>query len=178
MVDLFADRKNFNCAEFFSQSFSEGCSGIDATTSVWPPNKVLYAFPPIKHIALLVLARALRANCQIYILVPIWPSSPLFIYLCPDGAHFRPEIRAWRYVDRNSIHDGGASSAFFTKKPGKSLLLGHSRMFVMVYLDTRIDQSVANFNYIPNQFGKRFCIHFHLSGRALCSICSRYQKNR
>ena len=176
VVDLFADRKNFNCAEFFSQSFSEGCSGIDATISVWPADKVLYAFPPIKLIPL-VLARALRSYCQIYILTPIWPSSPLFIHLCPDGAHFRPEIRAWRYVDRESLRDGISSSAFFTKKPGKPIL-GHSRMFVMIYLDTRIDQSVANFNYIPSQFGKKFCLRFHLSGRALCPVCSRYQSNR
>ena len=51
-------------------------------------------------------------------------------------------------------------------------------MFVMIYLDTRIDQSVANFNYIPSQFGKKFCLRFHLSGQALCPMCSRYQINQ
>ena len=71
-----------------------------------------------------------------YLIVPIWPSSPLFLHLCPDGAHFRPEILAWRYVNRYEIQDGVSKRHFFTYRAGEPLI-GHKRMFVMLYIDSR-----------------------------------------
>ena len=57
-IDLFADRRNSNCPQFYSQTFSQGCLGVDALSSIWPTNGLLYAVPPIIH-APVVLHRAL-----------------------------------------------------------------------------------------------------------------------
>ena len=51
-LDLFADRRNARCANFFSQTTSEGCAGVHALSisSIWPTELLLYALPPaISH---------------------------------------------------------------------------------------------------------------------------------
>ena len=80
-VDLFANRRNTKCPKsFFSQTYSEHCIGLDATTTTWPPGKTLYAFPPIKALTK-VLTRALNSQCELFLLCPLWPSHPFFSYL-------------------------------------------------------------------------------------------------
>ena len=76
-VDLFANSRNAKCNHFYSLSLSEGCSGIDAMTTAWPLGQLLYAFPPIPLLTRF-LARAFEASEAMYIVLPIWPSSPFF----------------------------------------------------------------------------------------------------
>ena len=78
------------------------------------------------------MAKALtHKGDPVFLLLPVWPSSPFFPAICPDGNHLRKEVKAWRYVDRNELRDGVSSKAFFTKKTGEGIR-GHKHMFIYI----------------------------------------------
>lgn len=168
-VDLFASRRNSKCPDFFSQTYSDGCMGISATEAAWPQDgSLLYAFPPIRSLAV-VLSRALHTECAIYILLPIWPSSPFHTLFCPDGSHFREEILAWRYIDRTQLLKGLAPPPFFAYDASNAVV-GHANMFVMVYLDSRRNRK----SLIPrSHYNRSFCLRAHYTGDASCTSCNR-----
>jgi hypothetical protein len=164
--DLCASRRNAKVERFWSQTYSEGCSGVSVCDTCWPSTGSLYIFPPIKLLPR-VLARAISHKGDPTLLVlPIWPSSPFFTTICPDGKHLREEVKAWRYVDRYELKDGVSSTAFFTKKQGQPLQ-GHKNMFIMVAIWTDAPRE----GQYKSQYGKKFCLLKHLNSRKKCTQC-------
>ena len=50
--DLCASKRNAKVLKFWSQTYSEGCSGVSVCDTCWPATVPLYIFPPIKlHVA-------------------------------------------------------------------------------------------------------------------------------
>ncbi|XP_068136523.1 tyrosine-protein kinase RYK isoform X1 [Hyperolius riggenbachi] len=70
-IDLFANRSNRKCKQFYSLNVMDKPMAIDALAQNWDQS-ILYAFPPLNLIPI-VLQKLLRSQCQMILIAPNWP---------------------------------------------------------------------------------------------------------
>jgi hypothetical protein len=84
-VDLFANAENRKLDRFFSYSYSELCSGVDAMVHSWS-GEVVYCAPPISMI-LRVVRKLEKSRAKGVLLVPLWRGAKFWLHAFPDGRH-------------------------------------------------------------------------------------------
>jgi hypothetical protein len=86
-IDLFASESNKKCEKFFSLTPSPRTAGVNAFSKRWEEFGYGYACPPIRLIPAtithIILCKAVGT-----LVVPVWPASPFWLAICPDGCHF------------------------------------------------------------------------------------------
>jgi hypothetical protein len=77
-VDLFATRHNAQCARFVSPHADSQAFGIDGLSFPWKGFRLLYAFPPVSLILLVLRRLELYPNVTLILIVPLWRSQPWY----------------------------------------------------------------------------------------------------
>lgn len=76
-VDLFASSETTHCRLWFSLSETTSPLGQDALAHDWPQGCLLYAFPPLPLLTL-VLDRVAACNHRVLLVAPYWPGRVWF----------------------------------------------------------------------------------------------------
>lgn len=128
--DRFASVDTALLPNYCALHWGPGCLYVDCfsrswrnTISWWNPNPVD---------AGRVIVKALSESASGALLIPVWPSAPWWLKLCPDGRHFGAWITGWLELP--------AHGSLFTRGKGKGLWNAHpprTRMVVVNLLGTR-----------------------------------------
>lgn len=171
VVDLFAtsDNKQPDCSSFVSKFFQPNCCEVDAFSFDWSTRfPCSYGFPPVDDIVkvLLHLQHMNTSPLVAILVVPLWAKHRSIPLLCPDGNHFRPEIKAFALLERGlDISCGPVGRPDFLSPPYQ----GHRHSFAAILWDTRIPNLTVPQPLARSTFPVRFCLARHYG--KVCSSC-------
>jgi hypothetical protein len=74
--DLYADTTNRKATTFFSRTFMEGSSGINAVDQIVPPTTFAYACPPPRGTHICEFLRSVFHDCTYLLIIPAWVNTP------------------------------------------------------------------------------------------------------
>jgi hypothetical protein len=84
-VDLFASAENAKVERFFSYSFENGCSGVDAFSFEWT-GELAYIAPPVSLVTRVIKKISITRMTGV-LLIPLWKSAKFWTFAFPDGGH-------------------------------------------------------------------------------------------
>jgi hypothetical protein len=84
-VDLFASAENAKVERFFSYSFENGCSGVDAFSFEWT-GELAYIAPPVSLVTRVIKKISITRMTGV-LLIPLWKSAKFWTFAFPDGRH-------------------------------------------------------------------------------------------
>ena len=120
VTDAFASRANARCERYYTDTFEEGCAGVNAFAQKW--DKGMYLCPPIRLLPL-VAHEVRRRRCEGIVVLPDWPSSHFFgLFFTKQDCPMEPFCIAqvmFPYIYQNQ----GASSALKGKTDFKFFAL-------------------------------------------------------
>jgi hypothetical protein len=148
-VDLFASSSNFKVERFFSFTYEDGSSGVDAFAYDWV-GEMAYAAPPVS-----LLSRVLRklavTRMTGLLLVPLWKSAKFWSYCFPDGRHLCDVFSSMSRVRLRTVN--------WDISPNPKDLLGNSCVsFLALKIDSSgssaLESSIAPSRCLRILFGK------------------------
>ena len=147
-VDRFASPHNAKLPAFNARFFCQGVSAVDAFCQAWE-NDNNYFCPPVSLIVQVIKRMAL---CRAIgtLIVPRWPTSHFWPYICPDGVHLDAYVHDWRLLNVSFTPSSLRPDAVFCEQPS----------FLTLALR-------YNFKRSPRTTNKGFCC----SELGYCSSC-------
>ena len=114
-IDRFASPQNNKIPVFNSRFWCKDSAGIDAFCQDWSADNN-YFCPPVSLIPQ-VIKRMASFKAVGTLLVPKWPASSFWPFICPDGSHFNVHVHDWRLMNVSFTPSSLGVSNVFCEKP-------------------------------------------------------------
>ena len=120
-IDRFASPHNAKLPKFNARFWCKGVSGVDAFCQTWTFENN-YFCPPVSLI-IQVIKRIIAVSATGTLVIPHWPTSSFWPFICPDGIHLNSFILDWRLLDISFSPPFLGPSTVFRRNPSFSCLV-------------------------------------------------------